>query len=68
MGVRLFNIPYYTCTCDNCREQKDVTKNPKIYNSAQAARSLGWSFGRDGKTFCKKCRKNNHNDHYKWNV
>ena len=35
----------------------DVDKSRTVYNEAQAARSLGWSFGRDGKVLCGKCRK-----------
>ena len=66
MGVRLFNIPKYCCVCDKCNVAIEVNKTVKIYNGAQAVRSLGWSFGKDGRVLCKKCRMNNFEDKYKW--
>lgn len=48
----------YVCTCDKCNKQIEVeSDNDKIYNSAQAVRSVGWSFGRDGKVKCIRCRR-----------
>ena len=67
MPVCLENIPYYLCICNKCKKYKKVEPNKKIYNGAQAVRSLGWSFGKDQSVFCDICRKKNHNDHYKWN-
>ncbi len=67
MGVKLHNIPYYYCICDNCKKTATVNQTPINYNGAQAVRSLGWSFGKNQKVFCNECRKRNYNDHYKWN-
>ena len=39
-----------------------VSKTNEIYNGAQAVRSLGWSFGKDGKLLCDECRKENYKD------
>lgn len=66
MGVRLYNIPKYQCICDQCKAIVSVDKAPSIYNGAQAVRSIGWSFGKDGRVLCKKCRQQNFEDKYKW--
>ncbi len=57
MSVGYFNVKYYVCTCDICGKVSDpIQKIESIYNSAQAARSIGWSFGKDGSTHCPNCR------------
>ncbi len=67
MGVSTHNIPHWFLICDGCDEIKVIKKKDlKAYNGAQAARSLGWSFGKDGKTYCTTCRKYNHHDKYKY--
>lgn len=49
---------FYVCTCDKCGYTREVESNSeRIYNSAQAVRSIGWSFGRDGTIKCDYCRK-----------
>ena len=65
MGVILVNIPKYGCLCDNCKKYISVSKTNEIYNGAQAVRSLGWSFGKDGKVLCDECRKENYKDNYR---
>lgn len=51
----------YVCQCDNCRVVEEVEKNKKIYNGAQAVRSLGWSFGNGGREIlCGRCRGDNY--------
>lgn len=57
---------YYVCQCDNCKTIAEVKRTADIYNAAQAARSLNWSFGKDKKVLCKRCRMNNYSDNYKW--
>lgn len=66
MGVKLFQYPIYVCTCDICGEQTEVPRNcrAKTYNAAQAVRSVGWSYGKDGKVLCHECRKLNRQDNY----
>ena len=57
--VVYYTIPVYNCHCDVCGKFEQVYdyNSNKIYNGAQAVRSLGWSFGKDGKTVkCDKCR------------
>lgn len=57
--VSYYTIPVYLCICDICGKVKRIEKDysSNIYNGAQAVRSLGWSFGRDGKTVkCTNCR------------
>lgn len=66
MGVVLRNIPTYYCTCDICGTMAKVEKNIKLYNGAQAVRSLHWSFGKDGSVKCNVCRKREWNDHYQY--
>ena len=65
MGICLVNTPEYFCCCDNCRKIIVVPKTISIYNGAQAARSVGWAFGKNGKVLCDCCRKGNVNDRYK---
>ena len=61
--VTSYSKLYYLCQCDNCKAIVTVEKdlNLKIYNRAQAVRSLGWSFSEDGKTVvCDRCRLDNY--------
>lgn len=48
---------FYVCKCDCCNETVVVEETNKIYNGAQAVRSLGWSFGKDKRVFCSSCRQ-----------
>lgn len=53
----------YVCMCDDCHQVVTVEKNISIgiYNRASAVRSIGWSFGGDGKTVrCDNCRFDNY--------
>ncbi len=57
--VVYYTIPVYSCRCDVCGKFEQIYgyNSNKIYNGAQAVRSLGWSFGKDGKTVkCDNCR------------
>ena len=59
MSVTLINYPVYFCRCDKCLKSASVERDDDagIYNGAQAVRSLGWSFSKDGKTvLCDTCR------------
>lgn len=63
--VTSYSKLYYLCQCDNCKVivelEKDLSK--KIYNRAQAVRSLGWSFSQDGRTvLCDDCRWDNYKE------
>lgn len=67
--VSSYSKLFYVCICDNCKKMHTVEKdfNNKIYNRAQAVRSIGWSFGEDGKTvMCVACRKFNIKDKYRY--
>ncbi len=66
MSVRTWHKPYWHCICDNCGKNELIAKTKDLYNGAQAIRSLGWSFTKDRKTYCKKCRMEQWNDNYKW--
>ncbi len=49
---------FYHCICDVCEKFELVDgSSANIYNSAQAVRSIGWSFGRDGIIKCNYCRR-----------
>ncbi len=65
MSVGSYKVTYYCCKCDKCgRVSEAIEKTKSIYNAAQAARSIGWSFGKDGSTLCPECRyKNRHDRH-----
>lgn len=65
MSVKRYTTTVYVCICDKCGNIREVERKFKIYNSAQAVRSLGWSFGKDGSIFCTLCRKRNMNDRYR---
>lgn len=69
MSVILINYPIYYCTCDTCKKRETVERTivNNTYNGAQAVRSLGWSYGKDGKVLCDTCRRYNRNDHYRHN-
>ena len=42
MSVRCYSVPTFRCVCDECGARRDVEKDyDKIYNGAQAVRSLG---------------------------
>lgn len=63
MSVGSFTKTYFVCQCDECGKVSEaIEKTPTIYNGAQAARSIGWSFGKDGKVTCLDCR--DWDDHY----
>ena len=67
--VTSYSKLFYVCICDNCKRVHTVEKdfNKKIYNRAQAVRSIRWSFGEDGKTVvCADCRKFNLKDKYRY--
>lgn len=65
MGVGSFRVLYYVCKCDICGKISEAIEgSTAIYNSAQAARSIGWSFGKDGKVHCEECRRRDWNDRY----
>lgn len=67
MSVRSFNVKYYVCKCDKCGNVSNpIEKTRDIYNGAQAARSIGWSFGKGGNTLCPDCRRWNWDDHYSY--
>lgn len=59
MGVRTYSVHVYVCVCDDCGKRIDVEENSTIgiYNTAQAVRSLGWSFSRYGEVRCEKYRR-----------
>lgn len=60
MSVSSFCERIYICVCDDCGKREIVRENyPRIYNGAQAVRSLGWSFGKDKSVKCNKCRRSN---------
>ena len=61
-----YTIHIFVCKCDNCGRIVQVKEdNIRAYNAAQAARSIGWSFGKDKKTYCPLCRKQRLKDNYK---
>lgn len=67
MGVGVKNIPLYECQCDICGVTVTVEKDyQKIYNGAQAVRSLGWSYGKDGSVRCVNCRATRIVDRYRF--
>lgn len=65
--VKSYSILVFVCTCDKCGDTVRVEKDMSIvYNNASAVRAIGWSFGRDAKVTCSKCRKENLNDKYRY--
>lgn len=66
-SVYSYSITYYVCSCFFCNKTKRVQRNinNKIYNAAQAVRSLGWSFGSDSRLVCDTCRQFNKSDKYR---
>ena len=65
MGVASRQVTVYFCRCDKCGKARDVQKGRNLYNGAQAVRSIGWSFGKDGKVLCADCRKTHMTDRYR---
>ena len=66
MSVVGYQVTFYRCHCDVCGKTYDVEKDyEKIYNGAQAVRSLGWSFGKDSRVLCCDCRKTHMTDRYR---
>ncbi|MDE6597253.1 MAG: hypothetical protein K2K60_01265 [Clostridia bacterium] len=57
MSVRSYSVHVFVCFCDDCGKSAEVQETKKIYNGAQAVRSLGWSFGQDKSVRCGKCRR-----------
>lgn len=57
MPINKGRLYYYELICDKCNINKFVPESDTAYNAAQAARSVGWSYGRNGTVFCDKCRK-----------
>lgn len=66
MSVGSYKVTYYYCKCDKCGKVSESIEKTRadIYNAAQAARSIGWSFGKDGSTLCPECRRRNWNDRH----
>lgn len=64
--VRAYSVHIFICTCDICHRTVEVAEDyNKIYNGAQAVRSLGWSYGKDKSVKCDKCRKQYRHDGYR---
>ncbi len=64
--MSVYSVPTFRCICDKCGAMRDVEKDyDKIYNGAQAVRSLGWSFGKDKSVKCSKCRQTAWGDMYR---
>lgn len=55
--INRYALFYYVLTCDKCGAKKNVEETKTAYNAAQAARSIGWSYGRNGAVLCKNCRR-----------
>ncbi len=66
MSVGSYSIKVYVCTCDECGKNVEVKQTEKIYNGAQAVRSLGWKFGKDKSVKCLECRRHDWDDHYQY--
>lgn len=67
MSVTSYSIKYYVCVCDKCGKRSDPIKDTsQVYNRAQAARSIGWSYGKDCKVLCDNCRMDNWEDRYRY--
>ncbi|MDE7181504.1 MAG: hypothetical protein K2O41_00545 [Clostridia bacterium] len=65
MSVGSYSVHVFVCTCDVCGARSEVEETTKIYNGAQAVRSLGWSFGKDKRVKCSKCRQTSWGDMYR---
>lgn len=65
MSVMTKRILKYVCMCDVCGKVVEVSSFGRIYNAAQAVRSLKWSYGRDGFVRCCNCRITRSKDHYR---
>lgn len=60
--VKRFINSFYVCECDRCKKTCVVLSSlaNNVHSCAQAARSIGWSFGRNKKNvLCDECRLNN---------
>ncbi len=66
MSVSSFSTRTYICVCDNCGKYEKVKETERIYNGAQAVRSLGWKYGKDKTVKCSECRSHDWDDHYNW--
>lgn len=67
MGVSSYSVHVFVCKCDVCGRIEEVKENYHgIYNGAQAVRSLGWSFGKDKRVKCDRCRRPSLYDKYKY--
>ncbi len=64
MAVQSKIIKIYVCTCDKCGVVREIEKTDELYNAAQAVRSIGWKYGKDGSIKCAECRRNDWDDHY----
>ncbi|MDE6597975.1 MAG: hypothetical protein K2K60_05000 [Clostridia bacterium] len=70
MSVKSYSIitHVFVCKCDKCGKSEEVNETEKIYNGAQAVRSLGWSFGKDKSVKCDKCRQDDWGNRYNWHT
>lgn len=68
MSVTSYTTKIYVCKCDVCGKTEYVEESlaNKIYNGAQAVRSLKWSYGKDKSVKCDICRRKEWNDHYQY--
>lgn len=66
MSVSSYSVHVYVCTCDKCGKREEVKETERIYNGAQAVRSLGWKFGKDKSVKCSECRSKDWDDHYNY--
>lgn len=56
--VGMYKIRVYVIECDCCKCVRAVEEDfsKRIYNGAQAVRSIGWSYGRNKQVLCSKCK------------
>ena len=54
--VSSYRKTFFVCECDLCGLTLVIEKSSKVYNRAQAARSFGFSYGRNRKCYFKYCR------------
>lgn len=57
MGLGSYTVRIYVLRCDECGRTVEVPKAAGVYNGAQAARTFGWSYGKDGRIKCDRCRQ-----------
>lgn len=65
MSVGSYTVRYYVVQCDECGLSAEIRQRENTYSGAQAVRFLGWSYGKDGRIKCPKCRENNKYDRHK---